>query len=203
MLPAEFVDALRSRSGPFLICLAGSNGAGKSTFFRRYLAATKYPFVNADEIARKLGGPVDDRLSRIAADLADETRRRHVERRESFVMETVFSDPIGEKVEFLAAARAHGYCVILVFIGLDSAELSRGRVLQRVRDDGGHDVPDNRIETRFPRTLENLRRALPRVDIALVLDNSSPVLPYAFVAFWRDGHPVRVVGGAPDWYPRE
>jgi predicted ABC-type ATPase len=203
MLPAEFLDALRSRSGPFLICLAGSNGAGKSTFFRRYLAATNSPFVNADEIARKLGGPVDDRLSRIAADLADETRRRHVERRESFVMETVLSDPVGEKVEFLAAARAQGYCVILVFIGLDSAELSRGRVLQRVRDDGGHDVPDDRIETRFPRTLENLRRALPRVDIALVLDNSSPTLPYAFVAFWLEGRVVRTIDPPPAWYPRE
>ena len=202
MLPVEFLDALRSRSGPFLICLAGSNGAGKSTFCRRYLAATRYPFVNADEIARRLGGPVDDRLSRIAADLADETRRRHVERRESFVMETVLSDPFGEKVQFLEAARAQGYCVILVFIGIDSAELSRGRVLQRVRDDGGHDVPDDRIETRFPRTLENLRRALPRVDIALVLDNSSPASPYAFVAFWLDGHPVRVVGDAPAWCPR-
>jgi predicted ABC-type ATPase len=203
MLPTEFVDALRSRSGPFLICLAGSNGAGKSTFFRRYLAATNYPFVNADEIARRLGGPVDDRLSRIAADLADETRRRHVERRESFVMETVFSDPIGEKVEFLAAARAQGYCVILVFIGLDSAELSRGRVLQRVRDDSGHDVPDDRIEARFPRTLANLRRALPRVDIALVLDNSSPAVPYAFVAFWLEGRVVRTIDPPPAWYPRE
>lgn len=115
---------------------------------------------------------------------------------------TVFSDPIGEKVEFLAAARAQGYCVILVFFGLDSAEPSRGRVLQRVRDDGGHDVPDDRIETRFPRTLENLRRALPRVDIALVLDNSSPAVPYAFVAFWREGCPVHLVDGAPAWYPR-
>jgi predicted ABC-type ATPase len=200
MLPAEFLDALRSRSGPFLICLAGSNGAGKSTFFRRYLAATKYPFVNADEIARKLGGPVDDRLSRIAADLADETRRRHVERRESFVMETVFSDPVGEKVEFLANARAQGYCVILVFIGLASPELSRGRVLQRVRDDGGHDVPDDRIESRYPRTLANLKRALPRVDLALVLDNSAPANPYEFVALWRDGEPVRIIDPSPAWF---
>jgi predicted ABC-type ATPase len=199
MLPGEFVDALRTRSGPFLICLAGSNGAGKSTFFRRYLAATKYPFVNAAEIARKLGGPVDDRLSRIASDLAEETRGRHVGRRESFVMETVFSDPIGEKVEFLASARAQGYCVILVFIGLASAELSRGRVLQRVRDEGGHDVPDDRIESRYPRTLENLKRALPRVDLALVLDNSSPSEPYGFVALWRDGCPVKTTESPPEW----
>jgi predicted ABC-type ATPase len=201
MLPAEFLDALRSRSGPFLICLAGSNGAGKTTFFRRYLAGTKYPFVNAHEIARKLGGPVDDRLSRIAADLADETRRRHVERRESFVMETVFSDPVGDKVEFLVSARAQGYCVILVFIGLDSAELSRGRVLQRVRDQGGHDVPDDRIVSRFPRTLENLKRALARVDLALVLDNSLPGSPYRWVAVWCDGRAIAESPPLPAWYP--
>jgi predicted ABC-type ATPase len=203
MLPAEFLDALRSRRGPFLICLAGSNGAGKATFFRRYVAATKYPCVNADEIARKLGGRVDDRLLRIAADLADETRRRHVERRESFVMETVFSDPVGDNVEFLAAARAQAYCVILEFIGLDSAELSRGRVLQRVRNDGAHDVPDDRIETLFARTLANLRGALPRVDIALVLDNSSPAVPYAFVAIRLEGRVVRTIDRPPAWYPRK
>jgi predicted ABC-type ATPase len=96
MLPAEFVDVLRSRSGPFLICLAGSSGAGRSSFFRRYLSATRYPFANAGGVARKLGGSTVDRLSCIAADLADETCRRHVERRESFVMETVLSDPVGD-----------------------------------------------------------------------------------------------------------
>jgi predicted ABC-type ATPase len=72
-----------------------------------------------------------------------------------------------------------------------------------VRDDGGHDVPDERIETRFPRTLENLRRALPCVGIALVLDNSSPALPYAFVAFWLEGRAVRTIDPPPAWYPRE
>lgn len=202
MLPAEFLDALRTRRGPFLVCIAGCNGAGKSTFHRRHLAASNYPFVNADEIAKKLGGPVDARASRIAAEIADETRRRHVARRESFVMETVLSDPVGDKVRFLAAARREGYCVVLVFIGLASPELSRGRVSQRVRDERGHDVPDDRLESRYPRTLENLRRARAAVDVALVLDNSSPRMPYAFVALWIDGVPVRHVEPLPDWYPR-
>lgn len=203
MLPIEFLDALRERKGPFLICLAGSNGAGKSTFHRRYLSATRYPFVNADEIARKLGGSIDERQSRVAAAIADEARRRHVERRQSFVMETVLSDPAGEKVAFLHSARSAGFCVVLVFIGLDSAQLSRGRVLQRVRGDGGHDVPDDRIESRFPRTLDNLRRARVRVDIALILDNSSPSTPFEFVALWIDGAVAKQRSVLPKWYPAD
>jgi predicted ABC-type ATPase len=38
-----------------LILLAGSNGAGKTTYYERFLADTGLPFVNADEIARQLG----------------------------------------------------------------------------------------------------------------------------------------------------
>lgn len=201
MLPVEFLDALRARKGPFLICLAGSNGSGKSTFHRRYLSATGYPFVNADDIAKKLGGPIDEQLSRLAAAIADETRCRLVDRRQSFVMETVLSDPAGEKVAFLESARRAGFCVVLVFIGLESAQISRGRVMQRVLDESGHDVPDDRIDSRYPRTLENLRRARGRVDVALILDNSSASLPYEFVSVWLDGAVVRQREALPAWYP--
>ena len=37
-----------------LTVLAGSNGAGKSSFYERYLRPLGLPFVNADEIAKVL-----------------------------------------------------------------------------------------------------------------------------------------------------
>jgi len=55
--------------------------------------------------------------------------------------------------------QAKGYFVLLVFVGLESADLSRGRVMQRV-EAGGHDVPDGKIDSRFPRTFANLRQAI-------------------------------------------
>jgi hypothetical protein len=44
-----------------------------------------------------------------------------------------------------------------------SVELSEARIIQRVSE-GGHDVPHDKVRSRFPRTLENLRRAIPIVD---------------------------------------
>jgi predicted ABC-type ATPase len=113
-------------------------------------------------------------------------------------METVFSDPQGAKLEFLKECQSNGYTVILVFIGLASAELSLGRVIQRV-ERGGHDVPDAKIETRFPRTFDNLRQALTFVDEALLFDNSSSDQPFRFVAAFKAGRRQRRQGFAPAW----
>lgn len=195
--------AVERAGAPQLIVLAGSNGAGKTTFHDERLAPSRLPFVNADLIARALVGPgspaaITDAISRRAAGIADALREQHVARRESFVTETVFSDPAGAKLRFLANARERGYFVTLMFIGLESAAVSQGRVLSRVAK-GGHDVPPERIAARYPRTLANLARALPQVDAALLYDNSDATEPYRFVARWRAGKPI-VEAWLPEWY---
>lgn len=50
-------------------------------------------------------------------------------------------------------ATESGYFVVLVFVGLASAELSILRVNTR-RLQGGHDVPEEKLRQRFPRTQE-------------------------------------------------
>ena len=107
----------------------------------------------------------------------------------------VFSDPQGAKLGFLRDCQSSGYTVILVFIGLESADLSLGRVIQRV-ERGGHDVPDAKIKARFPRTFDNLRQALTFVDEALLFDNSSSDQPFRFVAAFKAGKPT-TKGGRP------
>jgi len=37
----------------------------------------------------------------------------------------------------------------------------------------------------------------------LLLDNSDAEQPFKWVATWKDGEPVRVVGMRPGWYPQE
>jgi predicted ABC-type ATPase len=113
-------------------------------------------------------------------------------------METVFSDPHGAKLDFLKECQSRGYIVVLIFIGLDSADLSRGRVMERV-EAGGHNVPDEKIVTRFPRTFTKLRQAVSFVDQALLFDNSSADEPYRFVAEFRDGKRRRRKGYHPAW----
>lgn len=103
-LPFEFLD-----KRPIVIALAGSNGAGKSTFYESFLADSGLRFINADVLAASL-----DVKTYEAAELATSIRAALVAQRESFVFETVFSDPIGEKVQQLASYAAFGYTVVLI-----------------------------------------------------------------------------------------
>jgi predicted ABC-type ATPase len=115
---------------PLLVALAGQNGAGKTTFYRSYLKPSGLRFVNADEIARELQGD-----AYAAAEMADAIRRELVAKRESFIFETVFSDPVGDKIAFLKEAEMSGYTVALFFIGMKAAEVSKERVAI-ARDEG-------------------------------------------------------------------
>ena len=182
----------------FIVVLAGPNGAGKSTFFELYLAHLPLPFVNADLIARTLNPDLPAELAYASAAAAEQVRAALVEQGVSFCMETVFSDEAGTKVDFLRNARAQGHSVILVFIGLENPDLCIGCVSQRVAE-GGHDVPDEKLRARYPRTLVNLRSALEFVDYAYLLDNSSCEHPFRVVATYRAGRRVRCASPLPAW----
>jgi predicted ABC-type ATPase len=191
----------RRRTGAeerLLIVVAGPNGAGKSTFVETFLKPTGILIVNPDEVAKGLSPDSPEDVAYEAARVADTWRRDLATRGVSFCMETVFSDPQGAKLDFLKECQSSGYTVILVFIGLDSAVLSLGRVIQRV-ERGGHDVPDEKIEARFPRTFDNLRQAMTFVDEALLFDNSSSDQPFRFVAAFKAGKRQRRKGFAPAW----
>jgi predicted kinase len=113
---------------PIIIAVAGPNGAGKSTFYRAHLEQAALRVVNADDLVLELGVDAYE-----AADLAQRLRQALVEQRESFIFETVLSDPAGEKVEFLRQAAATGYTVVLCFIGVDHPEVCEERLARRRR----------------------------------------------------------------------
>jgi predicted ABC-type ATPase len=192
---------------PLLAVLAGSNGAGKSTFHDAYLDSLALPFVNADRIADELGSgsrllpPQLSGLSfdRAAQRIADEERQANIVLRRSFVTETVLSDPVGAKVAMLNDARGRGYEVWLFFIGISSPELSRARVQERVSSRSGHDVPEDRIRARYARTLANLPGAVEAASVAILLDNDLAEAPFRFVALFERGALVRSSGLAPEW----
>jgi len=198
-------DALTA--SPLMVMLAGSNGAGKSTFYDAYLGALGLPFINADLIAAELlsgtrtapSSLAQMRTDQAAQRLADEERHASILLRRSFVTETVLSDPVGAKLAMLDDARERGFVVWVFFIGISSAELSLARVRERVHSRGGHDVPTDRIRARYARTLANLRGAVQSASVAVLLDNDLPDQPYRFVALYENGELVLVSGLAPKW----
>jgi predicted ABC-type ATPase len=178
---------------PIIVAIAGSNGAGKTTFYHAHLAQAGLRFINADDLAAELGLPAEE-----AARLAGQLRRTLVAQGESFVFETVFSDPVGDKVDFLVDAVGRGYTVVVTFIGIDGPEISEERVAMRVLQ-GGHDVPGDRLAARFPRTLENLRRAIGALPHVLVYDNSDLARPFRKVAEFRSGAAIMRAAALPRW----
>lgn len=179
---------------PLLVMLAGPNGAGKSTFFTSYLARLGLPFLNADILAARTGMGAYEAAAQLA-----EARRVMVERRMGFVTETVFSDPVGAKVQFLADAVEEGFEVRLIYIGIADAQMSAQRVEDRVRS-GGHDVPLKKILARYDRSLANLERAITRLPRVMVYDNSSFETPYRLVAEYRAGNLHQQTDGeVPSW----
>jgi len=88
--------------------LVGSNGAGKSTFHRLFLAPL----------------------------LAEQQRESLLLRGFSFCFETAYSYP--SKVDFVARSKALGYEVILVLIHLNNASLNQARIAQRISEVGHH-----------------------------------------------------------------
>lgn len=132
---------------PTLIIIAGPNGAGKTTFAREYLAAEerRFVFVNADEIARELPQHSDVLAARMMLTRIDEL----VVAVADFVIETTLANlTYAQKIP---GWRQHRYQVLLIYLRLDSADVSIARVRKRVLA-GGHDIPEPILLRRFHRS---------------------------------------------------
>lgn len=178
---------------PIIVAVAGPNGAGKTTFYESQLRDCGLRFLNADVLAREL-----DLAAYPAAEIAAKLRQELVDQRESFVFETVFSDPVGEKLAFLLAAAQAGYAVVLCFIGIADASRSDERVAMRVSQ-GGHDVPTDKLIARFPRTRRNLQEAIRVLPCVLVYDNDVLNTPFRLVAVYQNGRRTFLAKPVPGW----
>ena len=178
---------------PIIVALAGPNGAGKTTFYYAHLQSVGLRLVNTDLLARELNiGSYE------AAKVAASIRRNLVSQRESFVFETVFSDPVGDQIAFLKEAVQAGYTVVLCFIGMSGPEISEERVAMRVSQ-GGHDVPSEKLYARYPRILSNLQIALRELPHVWVFDNDDLRTSFRLVATYENGKMMKSHPPVPTW----
>ncbi len=108
--------------------------------------------------------------SYFASVAADFIRHKPLETRTSFTFETVMSSP--DKVAFLAKARAQGFRVYLYYVATEDPDINISRVRHRVKM-GGHSVPEDKIISRYHRSLELLMDAVQLTDRAYIFDNTS------------------------------
>jgi predicted ABC-type ATPase len=142
-------------SQPPVVMIAGPNGAGKTsaamTLLPDYLNIRE--FVNADEIARGLS-PFNPNAAAAAAGRIMKGRLDHlIETRQNFAFETTAAGTTRRLI--LQKCREAGYVTGIVYLYLSSPELAIERVKLRVSQ-GGHDIPENQIISRYYSGIKNL-----------------------------------------------
>ena len=93
-------------------------------------------------------------------------------------------------------AKKLGYSIEMHYVGLDSADIAKLRVENRV-DHGGHGIADEVAERRYVETLEKLKIVLPQCDLAAIYDNTESFRRFAI---YKDGKCVRLSNRVPEWY---
>lgn len=159
---------------PLLCVVAGPNGSGKTT-----LTAQLFPYakehwniniaINPDDIAKNDFGDYTTESHKKAAEKAQHLREQYVAQRTPFLFETVLST--SEKVLFLKQAQMMGFFVRMFFIGTNDPDINIQRVGARTRAKG-HDVPCDKIVSRYNKSITNLLHCIRFLDYICVYDNS-------------------------------
>lgn len=140
---------------PICYIVSGPNGAGKTTFALRYLPkiVSCSNFINADEIAKGVS-PLDFEAGLLQASrIFLQSLNKKIECRETFAFETTLSGK--SYLTQIPQWQQAGWQVILIYLYIPSAEFSALRVKQRF-EQGGHNVPDDVVARRYPRSIRNL-----------------------------------------------
>ena len=115
-----------------------------------------------------------------------------------FTIETVMSHI--SKIEFIKTAKEKGFKIYLYFISLENSRLCVNRVKARV-DQGGHDVPEQKITERYERTMNFLLDAIRLADRAFLFDNSYSS-PKLFATSANEEIKLENTSYAPLWFQK-
>ena len=146
---------MNSQPSPTCWIIAGPNGAGKTTFALEYLpqVANCRLFVNADAIAAGLSPLAPETALLAASRLFLREIENHIHNRQNFAFEITLSGR--SYLKLVARLQADGWQIELIYLALPNLKMSKMRVAERVTH-GGHNISEQDIERRFPRSLRNL-----------------------------------------------
>ncbi len=159
--------------GKKLYIIAGCNGAGKTTASFNILPEILQckEFVNADEIARGISPFQPEKVAIEAGRIMLERIEELMSSQVDFSFETTLSSR--SFIRTIERAKSKGYYVTLIFFWLESIELAKDRVINRVKE-GGHHISADVIERRYKAGINNLFKIYQnKVDSLLIYDNSN------------------------------
>ena len=161
---------------PFILVLAGVNGAGKSSVLSALLLDEGLNWYNSDRYAaalvRELGMRLDEANGR-AWQHGKSLLERAIASAGNFAFETTLG---GNTITRLLRDASKTHDLLMLYCGLASPELHIARVAQRVAHNG-HPIPDEKIRERWNTSRSNLVQLLPVLSRLQVFDNSQSVEP--------------------------
>lgn len=147
---------------PEVMVIAGPNGSGKSTITKMLRIVGKY--INADDIKKAI---LCSDLE--AAEKAEELREQMLSNHADFTFETVLSTE--RNLKLLKKAKLNGYFIRGIYILTADANINIARVRSRVAI-GGHDVPEDKIRSRYAKSLNIIPQLVEICDVLHIYDNT-------------------------------
>jgi len=138
--------------------------------------------------------------SYLAAAIANFLREKMLQSNSSFSYESVFSHV--SKIHELENAKKANFRIYLYFITTSDPLINLQRVKNRV-ENGGHDVPDDKIHARYFKTMSNLYEAFKLADRAYFFDNSKEKVNGSFDFFAeKNGNQLYLFdqNSVPQWF---
>lgn len=143
------------------------------------------------------------RIEQLAQLIARYLREALLEQGTRFSFETVFSHK--SNLDIMRRAADKGYKVYLYFVSTESPEINKYRVNLRVTQ-GGHDVPEDKIESRYHRSLSLLFDATEIAYQVYFFDNSLDDKPFRLIAHFKvvEGKKVwdEIEQHPPQWFEK-
>jgi len=162
---------------PWMWFIAGPNGSGKTTITRSTRIKEligNFACLNADDVTEELlvkYRPIPRPAANLAAaTIVDGQVDGTIEVSQSFVVETVLSSPKYRRR--VRVARKAGFEIGFVFVYTRSPVQNALRVRQRALA-GGHDVPSNVVQARWPKSIRNFPWFANRAEYVLLIDNTA------------------------------
>jgi predicted ABC-type ATPase len=161
---------------PFILVLAGVNGAGKSSVGGSILQDHGLAWFNPDtyarELVRELGVDATEANAR-AWQYGKAALEGAMASGTSYAFETTLG---GDTIAALLSRAARSHDVAMLYCGLSSPELHMARVALRVAH-GGHHIAEEKIRERWSTSRLNLIKLLPSLARLQVFDNSTQAEP--------------------------
>lgn len=176
-----------------LYIISGCNGAGKTTASYTVLPEILdcREYVNADEIAKGLSPFNPESVAIEAGRLMLERIDYLMTAGVSFSIETTLATK--SYVNLVRRAHKQGYNVKLLFFWLESPEMAKLRVAERVAK-GGHNIPEDVIERRYYAGIRNLFNLfMNEVDYwAVFMNTKKPMTSIAVGGMAFEKHIIEV-----------